>query len=357
MTATEVRSTGTPPPAMSVIVATERFETVRALLRCLRAQTVRDQLEVIIAAPSEAILAADPAELEGFSRVEIVEVGPFKAMAAPRAAGVRRATAPIVAITESHAFPVPQWAEALIAAHRGPWAVVGPTMRNADPDRVISWTNLFLDYGPWVEHAGGEVADVPGHNSAYKREILLSCGPELEGMMRIETILHWMLRRQGHRFYVEPRAITYHTNVSLPSAWLGERWHAARVFATERSRAWSWPRRLLFAAGSPVIPLLRTRRIIHEIRRAGLQRRLLPRILPSLVLSLIVNAAGEMMGYAAGAGRSWDAVYHHELYKLEYIRPSERDAILNGSITTPSAVTGAGPAAVQPTGTESAAAR
>lgn len=354
MTVVEDRSAVNRLPAMSVIVATERFETVRALIRCLRAQTVREQLEVIIAAPSAEILAADPAEIEGFSRVQIVEVGPFKAMATPRAAGVRRATAPIVAITESHAFPVPQWAEALIAAHRGPWAVVGPTMRNADPAGIISWANLFLDYGPWVEHAGGEVADVPGHNSAYKREILLSCGPELEGMIRIETILHWTLRRQGHRFCVEPRAVTYHTNVSRPKAWLGERWHAARVFATERSRTWSWPRRLLFAAGSPVIPALRTPRIVREIRRAGLQHRLLPRILPTLVLSLIVNAAGEMMGYAAGAGRSWEAVYHHELYKMEYISPPERDAILNGSIIASPADAGARPAAAQPRETGSA---
>jgi len=348
MTVAEERSTGNPLPAMSVIVATERFETVRALMRCLRAQTVREQLEVIIAAPSAEVLAADPAELEGFARVQIVEVGPFTAMATPRAAGVRRATAPIVAITESHAFPVPQWAEALIAAHRGPWAVVGPSMHNANPAGIISWATLFLDYGPWVEHAGGEVADVPGHNSAYKREILLSCGPELEAMMRIETILHWALRRQGHRFCVEPRAITYHTNVSRPSAWLGERWHAARIFAAERSRTWLWPRRLLFAVGSPVIPMLRTRRIIREIRRAGLQRRLLPGILPTLVLSLIVNAAGEMMGYAAGAGRSWDAVYHHELYKLEYVSPREREAILRGPLAEPLPDLTARPANVHP---------
>jgi hypothetical protein len=342
---------------MSVIVATERYETIRTLVRHLQAQTVREQLEVIIAAPSAEVLGAGEVDLEGFYRVRIVEVGPFTAMATPRAAAVRQATAPIVAITESHAFPVPQWAEALITAHREPWAVVGPSMRNANPAGIISWANLFLDYGPWVEHAGGEVADVPGHNSAYKREILLACGPELEAMMRIETILHWALHQKGHRFCVEPQAIIFHTNVSRPAAWLGERWHAARVFASARSRTWSWPRRLLFAAGSPVIPVLRTRRVIQHIRRAGLQRRLLPRILPTLVLSLIVNAAGEMMGYAAGAGRSWAAVYHHELYKLEYVSPREREAILGGPPALPSTNRAARPMGLPASGARSRARR
>ena len=329
MAVTEGRSVQVAVPAMSVIVATERYETVRALRCRTRAQTVREQLEVVIAAPSAETLGLDRADLEGFARVRIVEVGPFGIVGAARAAGVRQATAPIVALTESHAFPVPEWAEAFLAAHRQPWAVVGPSMRNANPANMISWANLFLDYGPWVEHPGGETPDVPGHNSAYKREILLSCGSDLEAMMEIETILHWALHRRGHRFYVEPRAATYHVNVSLPSVWLAERWHAARVFAAARSRDWSWARRLLYTIGSPVIPLIRTRRIIQQIRRAGLHRRLLPGILPVLVISLIVSAVGEMIGYAAGAGRSWTFVYHLELYKLDSVSARERQEILS----------------------------
>jgi hypothetical protein len=189
---------------------------------------------------------------------------------------------------------------------------------------------LFLDYGPWVEHRGGEAADVPGHNSAYKRELLLACGPELEALMEIETMFHWELHRAGHRFYVEPRAAIAHVNVSLPSAWLAERWHAGRVFAASRAR------RLVFVAGSPLIPLLRFRRIVGQIRRAGLGRRL-----PVLLTSLIVSAAGEMVGYAAGAGNSWAFVFRLELYKLTFVGLDEREAILN----RPAAPTAGDPAA------------
>ena len=338
-------------PAMSVVVATERYETVRTLIRHLRAQTVQGQLELIIAAPSTETLGLDPADLEGFHRVRVVAVGRVGVVGWARAAAVRQTTAPIVALTESHAFPVPEWAESLIAAHREPWAVVGPSMRNANPATMISWANLLLDYGPWVEHRGGEAGDVPGHNSAYKREILLGCGPELEALMEIETILHWELHRKGHRFCVEPRATIYHVNVSLPSVWLAERWHAGRVFAASRARGWSWARRLLFAAGSPLIPLIRTRRIVGQIRRAGLGRRLLPRVLPALVTSLVVSAAGEMIGYAAGAGDSWAFVYRLELYKLNFVSRSEREAILKRAATATAADRAAGGLTARPSGT------
>jgi hypothetical protein len=198
---------------------------------------------------------------------------------------------------------------------------------------MISWAGLLLDYGPWVNHRGGDVDDVPGHNSAYKRDILLSSGPELGALMEIETMFHWALRQKGHRFIVEPRAVLYHTNVSRPSVWLAERWHAGRVFAATRSRGWSWRQRLLFTAGSPLIPLIRIRRILRHIRRGELQQRLLPGILPALVLSLLVSAAGEMIGYATGPGDSWNLVYRLELYKLRYVSAREREAILTRALT------------------------
>jgi hypothetical protein len=318
---------------MSVVVATERFETVRALIRYLHAQTVRDRLEIVIATPSTATLGLDHTEMEGFHSVRVVEVGPMAVVGRARAAAIPHTSAPLIALTESHAFPVPEWAEALITAHQQPWAAVGPSVRNANPVNMISWANLFLDYGAWVQHAGGDVGDVPGHNSAYKREILLSSAGDLGALLEIETMFHWALRRRGYRLGVEPRAVLYHTNVSLPSAWLAERWHAGRVFAATRARGWTWGRRFLFTAGSPLIPWIRIRRILREIRRAGLHRRLLPGILPTLAVSLLVSAAGEMIGYAAGASRSWDFVYRLELYKLDFVSAQERKAILDRGTT------------------------
>src|SRR5205085_1676043 len=103
--------------------------------------------------------------------------------------------------TETHAFPDPDWASGLIEAHaRERCAAIGPVVVNANP-RPLSWANLFTDYGPLL--AGGhaeahEVADVAGHNSSYRRDLLLGYGGELAGMLALETFLHDDVRQGGH---------------------------------------------------------------------------------------------------------------------------------------------------------------
>ena len=63
------------------------------------------------------------------------------------------AHAPIVALAEDHCFPEPGWADALIRAHQGPWAVVGPVVRNANPATIVSWCDFVIGYGPWMERS------------------------------------------------------------------------------------------------------------------------------------------------------------------------------------------------------------
>ncbi len=122
-----------------VIVTPDCYETIRKTIRYLRAQTVRHRLE------------PDNAELQDFLQVRVVEVGAITSTGAARAAGIHQASAPVVAFAEDHSYPDPGWADALIEAHRQPWAAVGPAMANANPATLISWANLFLNFGPWVE--------------------------------------------------------------------------------------------------------------------------------------------------------------------------------------------------------------
>src|SRR5437588_133855 len=82
-------------------------------------------------------------------------------------------------------------AQALLAAHRGPWAAVGPVVRNANPSTSVSWADFLIGYGPWCDPApAGDLDHLPGHNSSYKRAILLDYGSELEGLLEAESVLH-----------------------------------------------------------------------------------------------------------------------------------------------------------------------
>jgi hypothetical protein len=153
------------------------------------------------------------------------------------AAGVRHASAPVVALAEDHSYPDPDWAAALIGAHRHAWAAVGPAVRNANPKSVTSWADFLIAYGPWSEPAtAGEVEHLPGHNSSYKRAILLDYGPELEAMLGAESVLHWDLRARGSRLYLEPKAKIAHLNFGLLSSLARAQFHGGRLLAAVRAQ-------------------------------------------------------------------------------------------------------------------------
>lgn len=293
---------GSRSPDMSVVLVTpDRFDTIRKTVQHLRTQTVRDQLEIVIVAPSAKGLNLDESHLKEFCQFRVVEVGAIKAVGRARATGIREASAPVVVLAEDHSYPDPNWAEALIDAHRKPWAAVGPVVANANPGNNISWASFFIGYARWVGLGeAGPIDDLPGHNSSYKRALLMDYGPELDVILEAESVLHWDLQAKGYQLYLEPRAKTYHVNFTRPSSFLRAMFHFGRMFAATRSRWWSTLWRALYAGGAPLIPLVRLRRILRHINQSKLDPGLLPAILPMLGIGLIVSAIGEMIGYTFG---------------------------------------------------------
>ena len=168
-------------------------------------------------------------------------MGEMHSVGAAYAAGVHSATAPVVALGEDHSFPHPDWAERLVSAHQQPWAAVRPQVCNANPGSSIATADFLIAYGPWSESArSGEVEHLPGHNSSYKRDLLLEYGDSLPGMLEAESVLHWQLRRNGHKLYLETAAKTSHVNISRLVSWASAQYHAGRMFAAFRARNEDW---------------------------------------------------------------------------------------------------------------------
>ncbi len=311
-------------PELSVVMVTDVLATIARPLGNLGNQTVADRIELVLVAPRGSDLDPGAPELRPFWGIQMVEVEEISSLSWAREPGVRAASAPILAFAESHTYHHPRWAEALLEAHRGPWAAVGPGIGNANPTFASSWANLFLDYGPWLEpEAGAEMADLPGHNSSYKRSVLTSYGPELKELLEAEILLHVDLRASGHRLWMEPAARMTHLNVTLPSSWLGERIAAGRRFGGARASDWSWPRRLLYASASPLIPFVRLPRMVPVWRRCRRRTRLPRGLLPALLFSLVASAVGEFLGYAFGSGDSMERLSRMELRKEAHLRPGE----------------------------------
>ena len=108
------------PNMLVIIVTSDGYATILKTLRCLRPQTVCDQLEIVVVVPLARELA-DAVQLKQFNH-GLVEVGPMNSTAAARVAGARLTAAPIIAITEDPFIPTRDEQN----AHYGPSAAVGP---------------------------------------------------------------------------------------------------------------------------------------------------------------------------------------------------------------------------------------
>ena len=246
------------------------YKTVRRTLGALAAQTATSRVQIVFVTPSPALVALDEKELDVFHSWRMVE-SPIPSIAHAYAAGIRAAAAPLVALTEDHSFPAPNWAERLIAAHRGDYAVVGPAIRNGNPDTAVSWADFVIAYGKWAEPVQSAIMDfLPGHNSCYKRALLLNYGERLGEVLEAETVLHLGLHARGCTLWLESSTYTTHLNFALWRPWLSAQFHGSRRFGAERSADWSIGKRLAFALGAPLIPFVRFLRIQHDARRMSL---------------------------------------------------------------------------------------
>lgn len=314
--------------ALSVILSTPGdFGAIRKTLSHLVRQTARESLELVIVASRRDVLRPDEDVLAAFPLHRIVELGDFGSLGDANAAGVRAATAPLVVLAEDHCFPDPEWAAALIEAHDGPCVAVGPAVRNANPSTAISWADLFIGYGPWLEPVEArDVPFLPGHNSSYKRDVLLGFADRLPELLSVETVLHWELRSVGHRLRLEPKARVAHTNFSLWSSWIPVLWLNGRAFAAERRKGMSAAGRALYALGSPLIPFVRLARIIPSARSTRLRLQLL-RSLPAMALGLAVDALGQMAGYAFGARPDDSRLGRYECHRVQHVTARDRHEV------------------------------
>ena len=316
------------PALSSILITPTDYGAIAKTMQYLRAQTIAGQIELVIVAPRADRVHVPPEDAASFHSIKIAEIDEFGSLAVARVAGVTAASAPVVAFNEDHSFPEPGWAAALLEGHRRGFSGVAPQMKNANPASTLSWAALFLHFGGTVEPGNGFETDYPAasHNMSYTRAALLEVGDRLTELMLAELFLHEALRKRGHRFWVEPTAATRHVNLSRLRPALIHAWTGGRMYGGLRREFGAWPlaRRILYAGGSPLIPLLRLRRVLPLLRRTHSGRDLIPRVLPTMAVILSVHAAGEAFGYLFGLGKTRISYSEFETRRERHVRPEER---------------------------------
>jgi Glycosyl transferase family 2 len=292
-------------PALSVVIASVNgWDLLGPTIEALDALPERDRLEIVVV---EAVGGETRRRLEEH-RPEVVVVPVDERLSIPRLryAGVRKARGDLIAILEDHGAVDPGWARAVLEEHEKPWGAVGGSVENGRQGYVNSAV-FFCEYASYMTPvAEGPTDDLPGNNIAYKRPHLLRHAQVLdEG--KWESWINDRLRADGVELRSTNRMVVRHIKAFRLGYFLNQRFHFARSYAGMRRAAQDWPARLVYATGSAVLPALLLARIV---RRVAAKRRLgqLLACLPLVALFLTVGAAGEMVGYLLGSGRSLERV-------------------------------------------------
>ena len=251
-----------------------------------------------------------------FGWVQMVPRPSWTTMTDARAAGVLHARAPLVVFCEDHCYPVDGWAEALVAAHQAPWAAVGPAILNANPvDAGQLGEPLGIEYGPWLHPVSA------GRLRACARSQQLLQAIGAAGVRRSAA------RDDGSRerpALGPPAARAWRSRWSRPlgpvtriSRGSGRRScsgsAAAGLFAASRARAGRCGAGRCTPSARPALPIrAHVARAARSPARAATAR---PRrgLSPGHLRAAVVDAVGEAVGYAVGAGdqsRRLSAIEH-----------------------------------------------
>jgi hypothetical protein len=280
------------------------------LERCLAA------LEAQEAAPPMEVIVPYHAQVEGIDRlrdlfptvtflectdrlVNIPQGGSREHHDELRAFGVDAAQGDLIALLEDHAQPAPGWAAAMARAHEQPYAGVGGAIENGI-DRSLNWAVYFCDFGRYQNPVPStDSAIASDANVAYKRVALAAVRKHWANSFS-ETAVNWALRQRGERLMLSSEAIVYQQRSDLKHWFaLKERFVWGRSFAALRSRSLSRQSRLLYAAASPLLPLVLLSRMTKLT--VARRRRLVPffRAFPVTSALTAAWACGEFIGYLA----------------------------------------------------------
>jgi glycosyltransferase involved in cell wall biosynthesis len=193
-------------PEISVVIPTRNRETRLAFaLDALSEQSLgRDRFEVVVVRSTDAVDGPLTTAPDGL-RVSF-RTSRSAGTAVQRNVGWRSARAPLVAFTDDDCRPAPEWLEQLVAAARGPDAIlVGRTEPDPDERPLRQGLARTIDNptpSGWYETS----------NIAYRRELLESLGGFDESIDFIgeDADLAMRARRAGADTTFVPDAVVWH---------------------------------------------------------------------------------------------------------------------------------------------------
>jgi hypothetical protein len=307
---------------LSIVLATDTYDTLRPVLTSLRRQIDREHLEIVIVAPAETLGHIDSSQLEGFGAVRVTLVPPPLLLPHARAAGVRAAAAPIVFLGETHCFPEPDMCHRLLAGFTDAHcAAVAPAIVNANPKTALSWASYLTDYGSLGPgRTSGRIEQPLKHNGAYRRDVLLELGDRLDDLLDTNNEELWpTLHQKGYHSCFDRDARANHVNATKLRATVQIRFCSGALIGAQRARRWTWLRRLTYVAASPLVPAVLVWRARSNIRFGASGQRLPLGTTLGISVGALTKTIGEVLGYLGLTPRRAESgLTDSELHKLRH---------------------------------------
>jgi hypothetical protein len=217
-----------------------------------------------------------------------------------RARGMAIARGRIIALLEDHGIVDGHWSTRVVEAHRSKRAGIGGAIENGI-NRSLNWAVYFCDFLRYQNPLpSGESTFASDANVSYKREALEAIRPVWEKIFH-ETKVNWELRSRGETLALAPEVVVYqHRHGLRLMAALQERFVWGRSYAATRGAMAGSVRRFLWAAFSPLLPLLLLSRMTLSVLKKGRNVGAFVKALPLTATLLTSWSWGELAGYLTG---------------------------------------------------------
>lgn len=289
-------------PAISITISTiQGWPAIRHAIASAEASAAAIDGEVIVTDGSGRP-APDPAEL---APATIWRTMAGASVFQLRGLGYRLSRAPIVAVTEDHCRVPQDWAKKMVDAHAAhpEAAAIGGSVENGATGTDIDWASFLVVQATIAAPiASGRASRLSGAvNVAYKRDAIGRID-DFDGLGALDVIHQREIHQSGGILLADDSIRVIHDQ-SL--GWRGTteiHYHAGRTFAgflRQRMDRVAWLR----CVGVLLVPYARFSRAVVVGTRKGYGP-ILRRAWPAVLWLYLVQAAGQIVGFATGPGDS-----------------------------------------------------
>ena len=279
-----------------VIASSNSIHTIQDCLNALRKQTRLDLIREIIIADCSTDGTREIVT-ENFSEVRLLTYKNGTLVPELWSAGILAARGDIVATTTAHFVPAENWIEKIVEELGNNIGGVGGAIENHPSGNLRDWGLYFCRYSNYMlPFQGKMVNDIPADNAAYNKSVLM----KYENMIKKgfwENFINSEMAREGHKLYLSPNIVNVHKKSFGLRVFAKQRFIHGVRYGLERSKNFSYVKKICFALASPIIPFIYIKRIGSRVwnRKRHINKFILS--FPVLMLFLIFWAAGEGCGY------------------------------------------------------------